>query len=249
MKHLLHNPVYKMACDQFDAVADFMNIPETLRERTKLPKRLVTVSLPGADGFGRGQSLRGPPRPASPHARPDQGRPPLSSQRRAGRSRRARHVDELEMRAGRSPLRRREGRRRHRPAQIFHRRTRTHHPPLHQRNDPLHRPADRRDGARHGHQRADHGVDHGHLLAPDRPRRPQHRHRQAGQHRRLARAQGSHRSRRRLSRQPRHRHAQAPRGQPRHRAGLRQRRQLRRGGHGQVWRAHRRHQRRQRRHL
>src|SRR5450432_208913 len=46
MKHLLSNPVYKMACDQFDAVADFMNIPEPLRERTKLPKRLVTVSIP-----------------------------------------------------------------------------------------------------------------------------------------------------------------------------------------------------------
>src|SRR5476649_2154668 len=46
MKHLLSNPVYKMACAQFDAVADFMNMPETLRERTKLPKRLVTVSIP-----------------------------------------------------------------------------------------------------------------------------------------------------------------------------------------------------------
>src|SRR5271163_1711117 len=46
MKHLLLSPAYKMACDQFDAVADFLNIPETLRERTKLPKRLVTVSLP-----------------------------------------------------------------------------------------------------------------------------------------------------------------------------------------------------------
>jgi glutamate dehydrogenase (NAD(P)+) len=46
MKHLLQNPAYKMACDQFDAVADFLQIPETLRERTKLPKRLVTVSLP-----------------------------------------------------------------------------------------------------------------------------------------------------------------------------------------------------------
>jgi len=46
MKHLLQNPVFKMACDQFDAVADFMNIPEPLRERTKLPKRLVTVSIP-----------------------------------------------------------------------------------------------------------------------------------------------------------------------------------------------------------
>jgi glutamate dehydrogenase (NAD(P)+) len=46
MKHLFHSPAYKMACDQFDAVADFMNIPESLRERTKLPKRIVTVSLP-----------------------------------------------------------------------------------------------------------------------------------------------------------------------------------------------------------
>src|SRR5271163_3364908 len=46
MKHLLTNPAYKMACDQFDATAAFMNIPETLRERIKQPKRLVSVSLP-----------------------------------------------------------------------------------------------------------------------------------------------------------------------------------------------------------
>jgi glutamate dehydrogenase (NAD(P)+) len=46
MKHLLHNPAFKMACDQFDAVADFINIPETMRERVKTPKRLVTVSIP-----------------------------------------------------------------------------------------------------------------------------------------------------------------------------------------------------------
>src|SRR5476651_2384057 len=46
MKHLLHNPAYKMACDQFDAVANFLNIPETMRERVKIPKRMVTVSLP-----------------------------------------------------------------------------------------------------------------------------------------------------------------------------------------------------------
>ena len=46
MKHLLHNASFKMACDQFDAVADFMSIPESVRERTKLPKRLISVSLP-----------------------------------------------------------------------------------------------------------------------------------------------------------------------------------------------------------
>jgi glutamate dehydrogenase (NAD(P)+) len=46
MKDLLNNPSFKMACDQFDAVAEFLNIPETLRERVKMPKRMVTVSLP-----------------------------------------------------------------------------------------------------------------------------------------------------------------------------------------------------------
>src|SRR5579863_1861959 len=46
MKHLLANPVYKMACDQFDAVADFMNMPDAVRKRTKLPERLITVSIP-----------------------------------------------------------------------------------------------------------------------------------------------------------------------------------------------------------
>ena len=46
MKNLLAHPAYKMACDQFDAVAEFLEMPVELRERTKLPKRMVTVSLP-----------------------------------------------------------------------------------------------------------------------------------------------------------------------------------------------------------
>jgi glutamate dehydrogenase (NAD(P)+) len=46
MQRLLSHPAYKMACDQFDAVADFLEMPVALRERTKLPKRMLTVSLP-----------------------------------------------------------------------------------------------------------------------------------------------------------------------------------------------------------
>jgi glutamate dehydrogenase (NAD(P)+) len=46
MQKLLNHPAYKMACDQFDAVAEFLEIPEDVRERTKLPKRMLTVSLP-----------------------------------------------------------------------------------------------------------------------------------------------------------------------------------------------------------
>ena len=47
-------------------------------------------------------------------------------------------------------------------------RARARHPPLHQRDHADHRPRARHPGARHRHRRADHGVDHGHLLGEPR---------------------------------------------------------------------------------
>jgi glutamate dehydrogenase (NAD(P)+) len=40
------SPVFHMACHQFDLVADFLNIPDGLRDRLKLPRRALTVSIP-----------------------------------------------------------------------------------------------------------------------------------------------------------------------------------------------------------
>src|SRR6184192_4123738 len=40
------HPTFRMACQQFDLVADFLQIPETERARLKFPKRSMTVSLP-----------------------------------------------------------------------------------------------------------------------------------------------------------------------------------------------------------
>ena len=39
-------PVFRMACQQFDLVADFLEIPESSRDRLKLPKRSVSVAMP-----------------------------------------------------------------------------------------------------------------------------------------------------------------------------------------------------------
>jgi len=39
-------PVFRMACQQFDLVADFLDIPESSRDRLKLPKRSVSVAMP-----------------------------------------------------------------------------------------------------------------------------------------------------------------------------------------------------------
>ena len=43
---LLRNPVFAMAATQFDLVADFLGLNDELRERTKWPKRLITVTVP-----------------------------------------------------------------------------------------------------------------------------------------------------------------------------------------------------------
>ncbi len=43
---LLQNPVFAMAVEQFDIVADFLNLSADIRERTKWPKRLITVTVP-----------------------------------------------------------------------------------------------------------------------------------------------------------------------------------------------------------
>mgnify|MGYP001385405364 FL=1 len=39
-------PVFRMACQQFDLVADFLDIPENARDRLKMPKRSVSVAMP-----------------------------------------------------------------------------------------------------------------------------------------------------------------------------------------------------------
>jgi glutamate dehydrogenase (NAD(P)+) len=46
MDALLASPVFRMACQQFDGAADYLQIPQDLRERVKWPKRLMTVTCP-----------------------------------------------------------------------------------------------------------------------------------------------------------------------------------------------------------
>ena len=43
---LYDSDVFKMACRQFDKAADAINLPESIRDRTKYPRRCFVVSLP-----------------------------------------------------------------------------------------------------------------------------------------------------------------------------------------------------------
>ena len=45
-EELLANPVFSMAVTQFDRVADFLKLPDSIRERCKWPKRIITVTIP-----------------------------------------------------------------------------------------------------------------------------------------------------------------------------------------------------------
>lgn len=45
-KMLLESSVFAMAAEQFDQVADFLNLTDDLRERCKWPKRLISVTVP-----------------------------------------------------------------------------------------------------------------------------------------------------------------------------------------------------------
>ena len=161
---LYRHPVFDMACHQFDLVADHLEIPEAFRDRLEVPEARAGRGDSHPPRRRKRRGLHRIPRAASSRARPDEGRRALSPGRHHRRSRRARDVDELEMRARRPALRRREGRRDLRPAQPDPARTRTHHAPLHAGDHSFHRPADGHPRARHGHERADHGVDDGHVF-------------------------------------------------------------------------------------
>ena len=97
------------------------------------------------------------------------------------------------MRRGQHPLRRRQGRRDLRSPAALPRRTGADHAPLYRRADRFHRAGKGRPRAGHEHQRADHGVDHGHLLDAHAPHRDGGGHRQAARSGRFARAPRGHR--------------------------------------------------------
>ena len=43
---IYEDDVFKMACEQFRVIADYLEIPESHRERLMMPKRAIAVTLP-----------------------------------------------------------------------------------------------------------------------------------------------------------------------------------------------------------
>ena len=212
-------PVFDMAVNQFGVIANHLSIPMDERDRLLLPKRAITVSCPihrddGSIAVFEGYRVQhhltlGPTKGGTRFA------PSVDIGEVAalaiwmswkcalvglpyGGAKGGVNVDlshHFQARAGGAVA------------------------ALHAGDDPVRRAAYRRDGARHGHQRAGDGLVHGHLFDVPGPHRDRDRHRQAGRLRRHAGPARSHRARRRASRQagdegafdrPQQRHRRGP---------------------------------------
>src|ERR1700678_147403 len=46
MQHIYSDPTFQLACDQFMQLANYINIPPSLRDRLMFPKRSITVAVP-----------------------------------------------------------------------------------------------------------------------------------------------------------------------------------------------------------
>ena len=202
--------------------------PRVRREPPALAGAGAHRHRPDRDGRRHASLVPGVPGAALLGARPDQGRHPLRHRRRPRRVRRARDVDDVEVRAPAPALRRREGRRALRASRAVAERADADHAALHRRADGLHRAPAGHPGAGHGDERADDGLDDGHVLDADGLRRAGDRDRQADLDRRLGLPARGDRCRRRDGDRARLR---APRLGPRRaalrRPGLRQRRRHR----------------------
>ena len=109
-------PVFEMAREQFHVIADHLDIPLDERDRLLFPKRAIAVSCPIHMDDGRTAVFDGYRVQHHLTLGPAKGGTRFRAQRRYRRGRGAGDLDELEMRARRPALWRRQGRRRGRSA-------------------------------------------------------------------------------------------------------------------------------------
>ena len=104
-------PTYEMAVRQFDIAADYLQLSQEARVRTRVPKRAMIVSVPIRMDDGHVEVFTGYRVQHNLSLGPDQGRHPLPPDVTLGEVAALAMWMTLEMRAGRPALRRRQGRR------------------------------------------------------------------------------------------------------------------------------------------
>ena len=153
-----------MARAQFEQALPYADVSQMVAERLNFPERAVIVAVPLRRDDGTIQIFAGYRVQHSTVLGPTKGGIRYDAGGVARRVRRARVVDDVEVRAAAAAVRRREGRHPLRPWRALAARARAADPPLHVRARARDRTADRHPCTRHGDERADDGVDDGHVL-------------------------------------------------------------------------------------
>ena len=214
-----------MAVAQFDQAVPVAEHSGRHRRAPSVSRALHDRLHPRPPGRRTPRRLSRLPRPALEHHRADEGRHPLRPRGHARRVRCARDVDDVEVLAAPASVRRREGRRSLRSEEHVARRARAADAALHLGAPADHRAEGGHPSAGHGDERADDGVDDGHVLDAERLRRAGDRDREADLDRRLRLPAGGDRSGRRHGDRARVRPSGMDACRPAlRRAGVRQRR-------------------------
>ena len=175
----MEKTAWDIAVEQFNTAADKLGLDDGTRAVLWHCKRELTVNFPVKMSGNVDQGLHRLSRPPQRGPRPGQGRHPLPPGRDPGRGQGPGDVDDLEVRRGRHPLRWRQGRRHRRPQAPEAARAGEPDAPLRHRDLHPDGARARHPRARRQHQRADHGLDHGHGEHAPRLHGPGRHHRQA----------------------------------------------------------------------
>ena len=110
------SPVLANAHAQLAKAIETLGYDEGMHETLKSPRREMSVSIPLRRDSGEIEVLHGHRVQHNFSRGPAKGGTRFAPNRGPGRGPRTRHVDDVEVRPAGRPLRRRQGRRRHRPA-------------------------------------------------------------------------------------------------------------------------------------
>ena len=159
------------AAARFDEAARRLKLDDGMCKVLRAPAKEITVNIPVQLDDGRIEVFTGYRVQHSLARGPAKGGIRFAPGRDARRSARAGVLDDVEVRRGEHPVRRRQRRRDLRSQPAVRRGAGKADAALHRRDHRPSRPGARRAGAGRQHQRAGDGVDHGHLLHAPAPHR------------------------------------------------------------------------------
>ena len=178
-------PLYRTAVAQFDQAVPHAKIPEEIAERLRYPERSIIVSIPVRMDEGRRVVFPGYRVQHSSIAGPTKGGIRYDAEVTLGECAALAMWMTWKCALLRLPYGGAKGGVRCEPRTLSMRRARAPHATVHLGAPPVHRPAGGHSRAGHGDERADDGLDDGHVLDAARLRGAGDRHREADLDRRL----------------------------------------------------------------